>query len=121
MKTSRLGRGLASLIREVPKEEPTYSPSLAILWPVEYLNALTPTPLRLSVREALEKLSTRPRTGLKAARAYLDKLRQVEGRTHVSLDLPPGVDLTSTTMLQLERERITNFTRYQFFGMSIWK
>lgn len=121
MKTSRLGRGLASLIREVPKEEPTYSPSLAILWPVEYPTALSTSIARLMAREALEKLSTRPRLGLKAARAYLDKLRQVEGRTHVSLDLPLGVDLTSTTMLQLKRERITNATRYQFFGVSIWK
>lgn len=124
MRPSRLGRGLSALIHEVPKEEKpsSCSPSLAILWPVEHPEALTPASLRLSAREALEKLSTRPRHGMKAARAYLDHLRQMDARTHISLDLPPGVDLTASTMVQLKRERITNSVRHSFLGLvSIWK
>lgn len=123
MRPSRLGRGLASLIHEVPPaEEPTCNPSPAILWPVEHPEALTPAPLRLSAREALEKLSTRPAQGMEVARTYLDHLRQMDARTHISLDLPPGVDLTASTMLQLTRERITNSVRHSFLGLvSIWK
>lgn len=117
----RLGRGLSALIHEVPKEEDTQTlyPSDVLPWPVEHSHALTPTPLRLEARSSLEKLSTRPRLGLKAARAYLDHLRQLDGRTHVSLDLS-GVDLTSSTMLQLRHGRVTSSKRYQFFGVSIW-
>lgn len=115
----RLGRGLASLIHEVPAPAPTSS-TLPGSWPTEHPDALTPTPLRLFARNALEKLSVRSRVGLKAARAYLDHLRQADGRTHVSLDLS-GIDLTSATMLQLKRGRILSETRYQFFGVSIWK
>lgn len=124
MRPSRLGRGLASLIHEVPKEEEpsSRSPSPAILWPVEHPTALTSVSLRLHVRSALEKLSTRPRHGMKAARTYLDHLRQMDARTHISLDLPLGVDLTASTMLQLKRGRITNSVRHSFLGLvSIWK
>lgn len=120
----RLGRGLSALIHEVPKEEDTQTvyPSGVLPWPVEHAEhpgALTPTPLRLEARSSLEKLSTRPRLGLKAARTYLDHLRQLDGRTHVSLDLS-GVDLTNSTMLQLRRGRVTSSKRHQFFGVSIW-
>jgi hypothetical protein len=121
MKRSTLGRGLASLIHEVPPPDTPISPGLStpLPWPVEHPSALTPSPLRLDVRSRLEKLSTRSRLGLKAARAYLDRLRQQDGRTHVSLDLS-GVDLTSSTMLQLRHGRVTTSKRYQFLGVSIW-
>lgn len=132
----RLGRGLDSLIHAVdPVKEstsyprhpgsdpsdPTSNLSMPLSWPVEHPNALTPTPLRLSARQRLEKLSTRPRSGLKAAHAYLDKLRQEDGRTHVALDLK-GVDLTQLTMIQLTRGRVVNEVRHSFLGvLSIWK
>lgn len=133
----RLGRGLDSLIHAVddPVKEstsyprhpgsdpsdPTSSLSTPLPWPVEHPNALTPTPLRLSARSHLDKLSTRPRSGLKAAHAYLDKLRQEDGRTHVSLDLS-HIDLTSCTMIQLTRGRVVNQVRHSFLGvLSIWK
>ncbi len=123
MKRPPLGSGLASLIREVPNLDtlPLSPPSSSapLSWPVEHPSALTPPALRLSARAALEKLSARPHHGVKAARAYLDKLRQVDGRTHVSLDLS-GVDLTTCTMLSLRRGRIIDSTRYHFFGVSIW-
>lgn len=124
----RLGRGLSSLIHEVPKEEEFKGSNSSLvlsepihlpLWPVEHLDALTPASLRLDARSRLEKLSTRLRLGLKAARTYLDHLRQLDGRTHISLDLS-GVDLTSSTMLQLRHGRVTTSKRYQFFGVSIW-
>lgn len=125
MRPSRLGRGLDSLIHAV--EEPTKeivpvcsSLPTPLPWPVEHPSALTPTPLRLDIRSRLEKLSTRPRIGLKAARAYLDHLRQVDGRTSIDLTLSPDVDLTDRTMLNLRHGRISTQTRYQFFGVSIW-
>lgn len=128
MRRSTLGRGLASLIHEVPNipnagDTPPSAPSdesLPLPWPVEHSHALTPTPLRLDARSRLDKLSTRPRVGLNAARAYLDKLRQEAGRTSIDLDIS-RVDLTNRPMLSLTRERITTQTRYQFFGVSIWK
>lgn len=101
----RLGRGLSALIHEVPS--------------VPEEDSTAQAPLRLKARSSLEKLSTRPRSGLKAARAYLDHLRQLDGRTHISLDLS-GVDLTNSTMLQLRHGRVTTSKRYQFFGVSIW-
>lgn len=131
----RLGRGLDSLIHAVEDEKqpeesfqgvPGGGIALVSLveplpWPVEHAHALTPTPLRLSARQRLDKLSTRPRSGLKAAHAYLDKLRQEDGRTHVSLDLT-RVDLTHLTMIQLTRGRVVNEVRHSFFGvLSIWK
>lgn len=129
MRRSTLGRGLDSLIHVVedkPIEEeglnnkPSASQT-APLWLVEYPSALTPTSLRLSARSRLEKLSTRPRHGLKAARAYLEKLRSQEGRTHTSLDLS-GVDLTHCTMIQLQKGRVVDSTRHSFLGLvSIWK
>lgn len=126
MKPSRLGRGLDSLIHAV--EEPTkevapvcFDLSTPLPWPVEHPDALTPTPLRLDVRSRLEKLSTRPRMGLKSARAYLDHLRQVDGRTSIDLSLS-GVDLTSCTMIQLQKGRVVDSIRHSFFGLvSIWK
>lgn len=119
----RLGRGLDSLIHAVdePTKEESLYPFYPLPWPVEHSHALTPTPLRLSARQRLEKLSTRPRSGLKAAHSYLDKLRQEDGRTHVSLDLT-RVDLTHLTMIQLTRGRVVNQVRHSFFGViSIWK
>lgn len=120
MRRSTLGRGLASLIHEVPEpvEGMLYTTHGARY---ERPHALTPTPLRAHVRSCLEKLSIRPRTGLKAARAYLDHLRQLEGRTSIDLTLSPQVDLTDRTMLSLRHGRISTQTRYQFFGVSIWK
>lgn len=129
-----LGRGLDALIHAVDdpvRENLAYPPgppadlstsvSMPLPWPVEHPDALTPTPLRLSARQRLEKLSTRPRSGLKAAHTYLDKLRQEDGRTHVSLDLS-HIDLTSCTMIQLTRGRVVNEIRHSFFGvLSIWK
>lgn len=121
----RLGRGLDALIHAVedekePKEESLY-PFYPLPWPLEHPCALTPTPLRLSARSHLDKLSTRPRHGLKAAHAYLDRLRQEDGRTHVSLDLT-RVDLTHLTMIQLTRGRVVNEVRHSFLGvLSIWK
>lgn len=124
----RLGRGLDSLIHAVDdpvREDLIQSspagPSEPLPWHIEPPSALTPTPLRLSARSRLEKLSTRPRHGLKAARTYLDKLRQEDGRTHVSLDLS-RVDLTHLTMIQLTRGRVVNEVRHSFLGvLSIWK
>ena len=127
MRPSRLGRGLASLIHVVEDEKPTEdaisvdsSPLPEPLWPVEHPDALTPTPLRLTARKALEKLSTRPRLGLKAARLYLDHLRQLDGRLHIDTSLPSGIDLTSATMLQLTHGHTLKLKRYSFFGVSIW-
>lgn len=136
----RLGRGLDALIHAVDdpvKENTSYprhpgsdpsdsTPSLStpLPWPIEHAehpHALTSPPLQLSARQRLDKLSTRPRSGLKAAHVYLDKLRQEDGRTHVSLDLT-RVDLTHLTMIQLTRGRIVNEVRHSFFGvLSIWK
>ncbi len=123
MRPSRLGRGLDSLIHAVEDATPaSTSPdsSTPLLWPVEHPDALTPAPLRLDIRSRLEKLSTRPRHGLKAARLYLDHLRQIDGRTHIDLDLS-GVDLTSCTMIQLQKGRVVDSIRHSFFGVvSIW-
>lgn len=123
----RLGRGLDALIHAVddPVRESLIQPTSVdhseLPWHIEPSSALTPTPLRLSARQRLEKLSTRPRSGLKAAHAYLDKLRQEDGRTHVSLDLS-RVDLTHLTMIQLTRGRVVNEVRHSFLGvLSIWK
>lgn len=124
----RLGRGLDALIHAVEDERPATSTlqdspsssSTPLPWPVEHLSALTPTPLRLDVRLRLEKLSARPRMGLKSARAYLDHLRQVDGRTSIDLNLS-GVDLTSCTMIQLQKGRVVDSIRHSFFRLvSIW-
>lgn len=123
MRRSTLGRGLDALIHAVPdRQSPTHSaPDLStpLQWPVEHSYALTSVPLRLAARQALEKLSTRPRTGLKAARLYLDHLRQIDGRTSIDTSTT-GIDLTSATMLQLTHGHTFNLKRYSFFGVSIW-
>ena len=128
MRPSRLGRGLDSLIHAVEDDEKENKtphtippdPSTPLQWPVEHPDALTPTPLRLEVRSSLEKLSTRPRHGLKAARAYLDHLRQIDGRTSIDLDIS-RVDLTGLTMIQLTRGRVVDSIRHSFFGLvSVW-
>lgn len=101
--SKRLGRGLDALLHVVEDkmENIPSKPSPASLWPVEHPDSLTPPALRLSVRERLEKLSTRPRHGVKAARAYLDKLRRQDGR--ISLDLTTSrFDLTGSTLLHLK-------------------
>lgn len=130
MRRTPLGRGLASLIHEVPEPAPISQPqpldlvppedrTLPGSWPSEHPEALTSASARKRVQAALEKLSTRPRLGLKAARLYLDHLRQIDGRTHTSLNLS-GVDLTSCSMLQLKRGRIEAEKRFEFCGVSIW-
>ena len=125
MRRSTLGRGLDALIHVVddPVKEnlthPASTLSTPLLWPVEHPTSLTPTPLRLAARSRLEKLSTRSRLGVKAARLYLDYLRQIDGRTHIDTSLS-GVDLTSATMLQLTHGHTLKLKRYSFFGVSIW-
>ncbi len=116
-----LGRGLDSLLHVVEsEEETTIKPSAVLSSPTEHPDSLTPLDLRLKARQRLEKLSSRPRHGIRAARHYLDKLRREDGRISLDLDISK-VDLTSSTMLQLASERIASQTHHSFFGVSIWK
>jgi hypothetical protein len=102
-----LGRGLDSLLHVVESEAEvqqvmvesfsTPSPSSS----VEHPDSLTPLPLRLKARERLEKLSSRPRHGIRAARHYLDKLRCEDGRISLNLDTS-RFDLTGANLLQLK-------------------
>lgn len=132
MRRSTLGRGLDALIHAVEDDKqldkeafqgvPGGLLHIALvepLWPVEHPTSLTPTPLRLAARQSLDKLSTRPRLGLKAARLYLDHLRQIDGRTSIDTSLS-GVDLTKATMLQLTHGHVSQLKRYSIFGVSIW-
>lgn len=126
----RLGRGLEALIHAVePIEEPiTLSPPVS--WSVEHLGALSSPALRLQARDALQKLSTRPRTGIRSARSYLDKIARLPSpwwTFHEELGMPKDasisrpldhVDLTHCCLLQLKDGRLARSERQE---LTKWK
>lgn len=62
------------------------------------------SPERKALQALIRKKSIRPRTGVQAARSYLEKIRTLRGESN-PLKLDPRIDLTHCTMLHLRRKR----------------